>query len=287
MKLQGILIDTATPFDHSGELYKVKIEHNIGKWNRTSVAGYVAGGFTGEGAMLSAAEKTELWKLTAASAGPEKLLIAGVDCPGVREAAAQVNRAAELGFAAALAETPYYERSLRRTETQLLYFRSLADRTRIPILICHRPQETGVELSDETLLALAAHPNIGGMVDCSEDWARAGRVGPFPVLCGDERGVWKALQSGAAGAALALASAAPYAAIAVWEAFRAREEEAGLDWQGRIAKPTELLRRYGVGELKQAMDLNGYYGGPLRLPRTAPRPEEKIEIQRAFADLKS
>ena len=90
MKLQGIFIDTTTPFDHSGDLYKVKIEHNIGKWNRTSVAGYVAGGFTGEGTLLSAAEKAELWKLTAAGAGPDKLLIAGVDSTGVREAAAQV-----------------------------------------------------------------------------------------------------------------------------------------------------------------------------------------------------
>jgi 4-hydroxy-2-oxoglutarate aldolase len=287
MKLQGIFIDTATPFDYAGDLYRVKIEHNIAKWNRTSVAGYVAGGFTGEGALLSADEKWELWKLTAAGAGPEKCLIAGVDCLGVREAAAQVNRAAELGFAAALAETSHGARSLHRAETQLTYFRCLADRARIPILICHRPRETGVELSDETLLALAEHPNIGGMVDHSGDGARAVRLGQFPVLCGDERTVWNALQSGAAGAVLALANAAPYAAIALWEAYRAREEEAGLDWQARIAASAGLIEsRYGVGGLKHAMDLNGYYGGPPRLPHTAPEPEEKLDIQRAFKNLK-
>src|SRR5580692_11261207 len=172
MKLQGIFIDTTTPFDHSGDLYKVKIEHNIGKWNRTSVAGYVAGGLTGEGTALSATEKAELWKVTAAAAGPDKLLIAGVDFSGVREAAAQVNRAAELGFAAALVETPHDEKSLGRAETQLLYFRSLADRARIPILICHRPRETGVELSDDTLRALESNPNIAGLVDYSGDSAR-------------------------------------------------------------------------------------------------------------------
>src|ERR1041385_8684037 len=99
MKLQGIFIDTATPFDHAGELYRIKIEHNIGKWNQTSVAGYVVGGFTGEGALLAAEEKRELWKLAAASAAPENTLIAGIEAPGVREAAAMVKHAAEIGYA--------------------------------------------------------------------------------------------------------------------------------------------------------------------------------------------
>jgi 4-hydroxy-2-oxoglutarate aldolase len=34
------------------------------------------------------------------------------------------------------------------------------------------------------------------------------------------------------------------------------------------------------------MDLNGYYGGPPRLPLTAPGAEAKREIEEAFRDLK-
>ena len=87
---------------------------------------------------------------------------------------------------------------------------------------------------------------------------------------------------------LPFANAAPYAAIALWEAYRTREEEAGLDWQARITPPAELVNtRYGVPGLKHAMDLNGYYGGPPRLPWTAPDPSAKREIEEAFADLKS
>jgi len=288
MKLQGIFVDTTTPFDHNGDLYRVKIEHNIGKWNRTSVAGYVVGGFSGEGPLLSVDEKAELWKLAGASAAPEKLLIAGVDAAGVRDAAAQVNRAAEHGFVAALVEAPHYESLLAHAETQQLYFRSVADRTSIPILISNRPDATGVDLSADTMLALSSHPNIQGIVDHSGDCARAQRLGAFAVLCGVERALWKALQNGASGAVLPFANAAPYAAIALWEAYRTREEEAGLDWQARIAPPAELLNtRYGVSGLKHAMDLNGYYGGPPRLPWTASSPEAKREIQEAFADLKS
>ena len=288
MKLQGIFVDTATPFDHSGALYRVKIEHNIGKWNRTSVAGYVVGGFAGEGAVLDAAEMAELWKLSAAAAGPEKLLIAGVDRAGVREAATLANRAAEQGFLAALAETPRLETSMRQAETQLLYFRSLADRSKIPILVSNRPHATGIDLSVDTLLALSIHPNIAGVVDHSGDCARIAPLTPFATLWGDAPSLWSALQAGALGAVLSLANAIPYAAIALWEAWRTREEEAGLDWQARIARPAELLRTQpGTGGLKHAMDLNGYYGGPPRLPWTSPTPDRMREIERAFTDLKS
>jgi 4-hydroxy-2-oxoglutarate aldolase len=288
MKLQGIFVDTTTPFDYTGDLYRIKIEHNIAKWNRTSVSGYVVGGFTGEGALLSAEEKAELWRLTSASAGAEKALIAGVDAAGVREAAAQINRAAEHGFVAALVETTCYDKRLGLAETQLLYFRSVADRASIPVLISNRPGATGVDLSVETLLALSSHPNICGVVDHSGDCGRIQRLGGFAVVCGVERVLWNALKSGAQGAVLSFANAAPYAAIALWEAYRTREEEAGLDWQGRIAPPAELVSaRYGIPGLKHAMDLNGYYGGPPRLPLTTPGPKEKLEIEDAFADLKS
>src|SRR5437762_423334 len=132
MKLRGIFVDTTTPFDHNGELYRVKIEHNIGKWNQTSVSGYVVGGFTGESALLSSEEKRELWRIAAAAAAPEKILIAGVDNAGVHEASRMVNHAAELGFHVALVEPALVG------ETRLLYFRSVADRAKIPILISNR-----------------------------------------------------------------------------------------------------------------------------------------------------
>ena len=42
----------------------------------------------------------------------------------------------------------------------------------------------------------------------------------------------------------------------------------------------------GVAGLKHAMDLNGYYGGPPRLPFTPVSMEARAEIANAFRDLK-
>ena len=93
---------------------------------------------------------------------------------------------------------------------------------------------------------------------------------------------------GAAGAILAIANPLPYACVTIWEAFRMREEEAGRDWQARIAPAAQLIAtKYGIPGVKHAMDLNGYYGGPPRLPFIPPSLEAKAEIEKAFDGLRS
>ena len=109
-------------------------------------------------------------------------------------------------------------------------------------------------------------------------------VDALPQLLGSARALWSELKAGAPAVALGFASAAPYAAVAVWEAFRTREEAAGLDWQQRIAAASELVAE--PGPLKHAMDLNGFYGGPARLPGRAVTRDEKAAIENAFRDLK-
>ena len=106
------------------------------------------------------------------------------------------------------------------------------------------------------------------------------------MLAGSAMTLWPSLNAGAQGAVLAFANAAPYATIAIWEAHRTREAEAALDWQKRITRPAWLVTtRYGIPGLKHAMDLNGYYGGPPRLPLCVPTPEARREVEEAFRDL--
>jgi dihydrodipicolinate synthase/N-acetylneuraminate lyase len=85
MKLQGIFISVATPFNHRGEVWQNKVEHNVVKWNRTSVAGYVVGGAASENVSLSSEEKARMLDLVKQYAAPEKLVIAAADLPGLIE----------------------------------------------------------------------------------------------------------------------------------------------------------------------------------------------------------
>ena len=292
MKLQGIFPPVTTPFDHAGNLYAVKVQHNIEKWNKTTLSGYVVCGSTGETPLLSAEEKYTLWELVAGSAAPEKLLIAGTGVDGVQETVCLTNRAASMGYKAALVLTPhYFKNQMSRAETQMLYFRTVADRAKIPILIYNFPQVTGVDLAWDTIVALSEHPNIIGMKDSSGNIERLMHVvrdarQGFQALVGSAQILLPALLMGATGGILAYANAAPYSAIAIWEAFRRREEEAAKDWQQRVSRAALVSGKYGIPGLKHAMDLNGYYGGPPRLPLSVPTPQAKKEIEEAFKDLK-
>jgi 4-hydroxy-2-oxoglutarate aldolase len=293
MKLQGIFPPITTPFDHAGNIYATKLQHNIEKWNLTTLSGYVVTGSTGESVLLTAEEKVELWEMVAKHAAPEKLLIAGTGVESVRETVCLTNRAAELGYKAALIKTPhYYKNLLNRADAQTLYYRAVADQSRIPVIIYNFPQATALDIPATAVIELSHHPNIIGIKESSGNMEkvmqlmREARPG-FQVTVGSAPTLWPALLMGATGAILAFANAAPYACIAIWEAYRMREEEAGRDWQNRIARAASLVTtQHGIPGLKHAMDLNGYYGGPPRLPLSAPRPEAKAEIEQAFADLK-
>jgi 4-hydroxy-2-oxoglutarate aldolase len=293
MKLQGIFPPITTPFDHEGNIYISKLQHNVEKWNRTALAGYVVLGSTGESVMLTEAEKITVWEQTAKHAAPEKLLIAGTGAESVRETVALTNRAAEIGYKVAMVRTPHYYKSLlNRGDAQMLFFRSVADRVKIPVVIYNWPQTTGVDIPAEAVAALSEHPNIIAIKESSGNLEKVMQMiretkHGFQVLIGSAPTLWPSLLMGACGAILAYADAAPYSTIAIWEAFRARDEAAGMDWQNRIGGPAALVTtKYGIPGLKYAMDLNGYYGGPPRLPLIPPSPEAKQEIEAAFRDLK-
>ncbi|HBY59894.1 MAG TPA: dihydrodipicolinate synthase family protein [Solibacterales bacterium] len=293
MKLQGIFPPLATPFTHDGEIWKAKLQHNVEKWNRTGLAGYVVCGSTGESVYLTTEEKLHLFEWVAQWAAPEKLLLAGTGVESVRETVQLTNAAAAMGYKAAMVRTPHYYRNLlQRGEAQALYFRSVADQSKIPLMIYNWPQATGLDIPAETVAALSEHPNIIAIKESSGNLEKVMKmireVKPgFQVLVGSAPTLWPSLLVGAVGAVLAFANAAPYATIAIWEAFRTREAEAAEDWQNRIGHAAYLVTaKHGVPGLKYAMDLNGYYGGPPRLPLTVPSPEAKREIEAAFRDLK-
>ena len=112
LRLQGIFPPITTPFDHNGNIYAAKVQHNVEKWNRTSLSGYVVMGSTGESVMLTTEEKISLWELVAQYAAPDKLLIAGTGMESVRETVCLTNRAAEMGYKAAMVRTPHYYKNL-------------------------------------------------------------------------------------------------------------------------------------------------------------------------------
>lgn len=294
LKLQGTFVPITTPFDASGELYRAMLIDNVSRLNRVALNGYVVTGSTGESALVSTEERIRIYEWVREACAEGRTLIAGTASEGVRETVDIVNRAAATGYDAALVLGPrYYRNLMHRPETQALFYRSIADKSKIPILIYNFPNVTGYDLPVETIAALAEHPNIIGMKDSSGNVEKLAATvkavdRKFQVLSGSGTTFWPALQAGATGGILAFANCAPYACVTIWEAFRTREYEAAEDWQNRILLAAKLVTAtHGIPGLKYAMDLNGYYGGPPRLPLVAASPEAQAEIEKSLNGIRS
>ncbi len=292
MKLEGIYPPITTPFDRDGNIFRAKLRHNVEKWNKTALAGYVVCGSTGESVYLTTDEKIALWEIVAEHAAPDKTLLAGTGVESVRETVELTNRAAALGYKAAMVRTPhYYKNLLNNTQAQVLYFQAVADQAKIPLMIYNWPQATGLDITTEAVARLSEHPNIIAIKESSGNlekvmtMIREVKQG-FQVLVGSAPTLYPSLMVGACGAVLAFANAAPFATLMIWQAFRMRDHAAALDWQNRIGRPAYLVTtKYGIPGLKYAMELNGYYGGPPRLPLTPLPLDARQEIEEAFRDL--
>jgi 4-hydroxy-2-oxoglutarate aldolase len=294
LKLNGVFPPLTTPFDHEGNMYRTKVAHNLSLLNAVALTGYVVAGSTGESPLLSTEERIKLFEWVKEDSAADRILIAGTASESVRETVTIVNRAADIGYSAALVLGPrYYRNTMHRPDTQALFYRAIADQARIPILVYNFPNVTGYDLPVDTLALLAEHPNIIGMKDSAgnvEKLAATVKAVPasFQVLSGSGTTFWPALQAGAAGGILAFADCAPYACVTIWEAFRTRQFEAAEDWQNRIQLAAKLVTAtYGIPGLKFAMDLNGFYGGPPRLPLVTPSAEARDEITQALHGIKS
>jgi 4-hydroxy-2-oxoglutarate aldolase len=100
-----------------------------------------------------------------------------------------------------------------------------------------------------------------------------------PTLYSGTTGIPALLQQGAVGIASPIAAACPYACITIFEAILKREVDAAQDWQNRLLRFANLLDTHQLPALKYALDYNGFYGGPPRLPHlsVARAIQEQIE----------
>ena len=290
--LDGVYVPIATPFDGDDNVSRDGLRHNFAKWNRTGLKGYSVCGSTGESVYLTTEEKLRLWEWAAEFAAPDKLLIAGTGMESVRETVDLTNRAARLGYRLAMVRTPhYYKNLLNNVAAQVAYFTAVADQAKIPLMIYNWPQATSLDIAAEAVARLSAHPNViaikesSGSLEKVMQMIREARPG-FQVLVGSAPTLWPSLLVGSPGAVLAFANAAPNATVAVWQAHREGNMEAGLRTQARIARAAWLVTvKHGVPGLKFAMDLNGYRGGAPRLPLAPPSAEAQAEIRAAFEGL--
>lgn len=176
MLLEGIFAAVTTPFYADERIYYRKIEANIARYSRSLLAGMVVLGSTGEAPLMDDAESREVLRVAAAAAAPEKVLIAGVGRESVKATVELAEAAADLRYDAILVRPPGYYAGQLSSAAYIHYFRCVADRSPLPVILYNIPQCVPYQIPEALVGELAAHPKIIGIKDSSGNVERIGSL---------------------------------------------------------------------------------------------------------------
>jgi 4-hydroxy-2-oxoglutarate aldolase len=174
MLIEGVFAATTTPFYADERIYFRKLEANMTHYSRSLLSGMIVLGSTGEAIMLDDAESREVLRVAADATAPEKVLVAGVGRESVGATVALSEAAAEYRYDAVLVRPPSYYSGQLTAPAVLHYFRSVADRSPLPVLLYNIPKCVPYQIPIEIIAELANHPNIIGIKDSSGSVERIG-----------------------------------------------------------------------------------------------------------------
>jgi 4-hydroxy-tetrahydrodipicolinate synthase len=156
-----------TPFDSSGAV-DYQRSHELARYLADQGTDtLVVAGTTGESPTLSDEEKLALFKTVIDAVVEKKTkVIAGTGTYDTAHSVKLTERAAELGADGVLAVTPYYNKPSQ--DGLVEHFTAIAD-VGIPVMLYNIPGRTSRLIEVETLVRLAAHPNIVAVKDAVMD----------------------------------------------------------------------------------------------------------------------
>jgi 4-hydroxy-tetrahydrodipicolinate synthase len=281
----SVVTAMVTPFDDNGAL-DLEVAADLARHLVIAGSdGLVVAGSTGEGSVLSDAEKLALFRTVA-----EAVTVPVVAATGSNDTAhsiALTRSAAECGVDGVLVVTPYYNRPSRQGISA--HFRAVAAATELPVLLYDIPVRSGRRIGTDLLIELGAEvANIVGVKDATGDVAGAAQVvtstpDDFEVYCGDDSLTLPFLSVGGVG----IVSVASH-----WAAARFGElvsSFAAGDTRGAIRANQQLLESYAFESSEQypnpvpakaACRAQGIPVGQCRLPHP-PAPDALVDQARA------
>jgi 4-hydroxy-tetrahydrodipicolinate synthase len=210
-KLYGTGVALVTPFTESGEVdfksLKKLLQHTA-----KGVDYYVVMGTTGESATMTADEKRAVLQFVRNN-NPAKLpIVFGLGGNNTRQVLDTLRNADLEGVDALLSVSPYYNKPSQEGIFQ--HFTAIAGASPVPVILYNVPGRTASNITAETTLRLAEHPNIIGTKEASgnlEQCMRIARDMPkdFLLISGDDMFTVALYAIGARGVISVLANAYP------------------------------------------------------------------------------
>jgi len=202
MAYQGVYTALVTPFDEKGGVDAEALKRLVEDQIAGGVAGLVPMGTTGESPTLSHEEHIAVVAQVVKWTAGRVPVIAGTGSNSTDEALHLSQKARDVGASATLQVVPYYNKP--NQEGLYRHFMALADQVNLPLIVYNVAGRTSKNLETDTLIRLAAHPNVVGVKEASGDLGQimdvlARRPKGFSVLSGDDNLLFPVLALGGDG----------------------------------------------------------------------------------------
>lgn len=274
-----------TPFSN-GEVDKKALKELV-EWHiEMGSAGVVPVGTTGETPTLSHDEHRDVVRICVETAAGRIPVIAGAGSNSTREATSLTGFAQEVGAAAALVVTPYYNKPTQRG--LIAHYEAIIAATDIPIIIYNIPGRSIIDMTPETMGTLARHKNIIGVKDATGDITRVSHQRAtcgkdFCQLSGEDASALGFNAHGGVGCISVTANVAPKLCAEFQAATLRGDFAAALAIQDRLLPlHTALFVEPGVAGAKYALSLLGKCTEDVRRPLTTLLDETRAQIRAAM-----
>ena len=210
--LQGSLVAIVTPMFEDGQLDIPSLRALIDFHVEQGSDGIVIVGTTGESPTVDFDEHCLLIKTAVSQVNGRIPVIAGTGANSTKEAIFLTKKAKELGVDACLLVAPYYNKPTQ--EGLFQHFTAVADAVNIPQILYNVPGRTACDISNDTTVRLAAHPNIVGIKDATGGIERGTDLllrapADFAVYSGDDATALSLMLLGGKGVISVTANVAP------------------------------------------------------------------------------
>ncbi|MBR1540618.1 MAG: 4-hydroxy-tetrahydrodipicolinate synthase [Clostridia bacterium] len=264
--------DDGVNFEEFGKLLEDQIQNKVDA--------IIVCGTTGEASTMTIDERKETIKYAVEKVAGRVPVIAGTGSNCTAQAVEMTKFVESIGVDGALVVTPYYNKTTQ--DGLVAHYRTIAESTKLPIILYSVPSRTGVNILPETCKKLSEIENIVAIKEAS---GNISQITEIAKLCGDELNIYSGnddqivpiMSLGGLGVISVLSNIMPEYTHNITENYaNGNVREACKMQLESIDLIKTLFSEVNPIPVKQALNFMGYHYGKPRLP-LIPMSEAKAE----------
>lgn len=209
-KFTGVGVALITPFNEDLSIDYPALKNLLNHISNSGIDYLVVNGTTSEASTISLEDKATVLAFVQEN-NPKKLpIMYGLASNDTMHVLDLIKKTDFSHIDAILTVSPYYNKPSQGGI--IAHYETVANASPVPVLLYNVPGRTGINVTTETILHLANHPNIFGIKEASGDLSQcieimAGKPDDFMLISGDDLLTLAMISIGAEGVISVLANA--------------------------------------------------------------------------------